>query len=323
MGSLEILQPGLLTTVQDRGRYGFQDSGFSVSGCMDAQALSQANILVNNTKEKAVLEMTFMGGTFLFHGHTYFALTGADMNPRLSGKEIQNQKAYEAKEGDILELAGAKTGRYGYLAVAGGILVDPVMGSFSTNLKCKLGGFEGRALKKGDLLPIQGDVKELWNMYLKEMPKKTYDQEILLRVVLGPQKEYFTEKGLETFQKEAYALSEKSDRMGYRLEGEAIEYKDTVDILSDGIVYGSIQVTPAGQPMVMMADRQTTGGYAKIGTVITPDLHLLAQCMPQAKVRFQAVSLEEASRLYKQQEKENKKFQRKSGYHIPWSKKER
>lgn len=311
---LEVLEPGILTTIQDRGRFGFQASGFSVSGCMDVEALYDANILVNNPIDEAVLEMMFMGGTFQFTGSTYIALTGADMQPILNGVPIDTYKAIKINSGDVLQCQITRKGRFGYLAIAGGFKVPLVLGSKSTNLKCGIGGFIGRKLAKGDKIPIKQETKFLWNAYLKEMPAPKYSTEIILRVVPGPQYDYFTSGGIQTFCNKSYVVTEESDRMGYRLEGPKIEYHDHVDIISDAIVFGSIQIPAKGTPMILLADRQTTGGYAKIGTVITPDLSTLVQCMPGTSIHFSMVTVEEAIKIHRRDTKKRKQKQRATGY---------
>lgn len=311
---LTILNPGILTTVQDAGRFGHQAAGFSVSGPMDADALYTANILVNNPPELAALEMTFLGVTAVFDRRTWFAVTGADMAPTLNGKPIAPYEAHEAKAGDRLVLGSAKNGKYAYLAVAGGIDVPVVMGSRSTNLKCGIGGYQGRKLAAGDDLPLCVTGDFLDNHYKKHLPTVEYGQSVTLRVVPGPQAHFFTEQGLNDFQTEVYTLAPESDRMGARLAGKLIEAKHGVDIISDAIALGSVQIPASGTPIIMLVDRQTTGGYAKIGTVITPDLPRLAQCLPGEEVRFAFVTVEEANKLYKQHQKTLKKLARKTGF---------
>lgn len=313
-GYLEIITAGILSTVQDEGRKGFQGSGFQASGCMDRQAYHDANVLVNNPLDAAVIEMLFMGITAVFHANTFFAITGANASARLNGREIEFYHTYEVKAGDKLEIGTALSGRFMYLAVAGGIQVPPVMGSYSTNLKCKIGGFKGRALAAGDEVGILEYTGFFPNLYRKEMPEPIIEKTVDLHFIWGPQDEYFTEKGKETFISEKYFVTDESDRMGYRIEGPEIEYKDTVDILSDGIVFGSIQVPASGKPMILMADRQTTGGYAKIGTVISADLPKLAQCMPGSEIHFIPVTLSEAEKLNGILDSKMRKFRRKSGY---------
>ncbi len=311
---MTVIAPGLITTVQDAGRFGHQASGFSVSGCMDAYALHDANALVNNDPGEAVLEMQYLGGSFRFEGETYFALTGAELNAQLNGAPVRRYCAVKVKRGDVLACGQAASGRFAYLAVAGGFDIEPVLGSRSTNLKCKIGGFQGRALKAGDELPLKRETGWLRNGYLKDMEAPVYETSVVLRATAGPQEEMFTAKGLADFYGTEYAVSEQSDRMGFRLSGTAVESANGVDVISDGIVEGSVQVPSNGMPMILLADRQTTGGYAKIATVIAADVPKLAQCMPGAKIRFEKVSVKEAARLYRKQRREQAKFRRKTGY---------
>jgi biotin-dependent carboxylase-like uncharacterized protein len=245
-----------------------------------------------------------IGGSYRFEEDTLIALTGADMHPVLNQESCPMYQPVPVKAGDILMLSLAVSGCRTYLAVRGGIDVPPVLGSRSTNLKCAMGGFEGRALKAGDILPVGKEVlRELSEEDIKEpkmedILRPAYPSSFTVRVIAGVQEEAFTEKGIWTFYSSEYQMSEESDRMGCRLLGPAIESKSGTDIVSDGIVFGSIQVTPAGQPIVLMADRQTTGGYAKIATVCSFDLPKLAQCRPSDTIRFQKRTIEEAQKWY-------------------------
>lgn len=311
---LEVIESGVLMTIQDQGRKGYQASGFSVSGCMDQRAFHDANALLNNNLEEAVLEMSYYGGTVRFTGESYFVLTGADMTPRLNGREVATYKVLQVKGGDVLQCGKARNGRFTYLGVAGGFDVPLVLGSKSTYLKCGIGGYHGRKLKSGDQIPIRKETKEILNLYLKQLPPPRYSSSVSIRVVPGPQFSYFTENGIGTFFKEEYVVTEASDRMGYRLEGPFISYYDKVDIISDAIVFGSIQIPAIGMPMILLADRQTTGGYAKIGTVVTSDLPKLVQCMPGAKVRFECITVESAILCCKKEEKSCRQLRKKVGY---------
>lgn len=312
---LKIISPGVLTTVQDSGRLGHQAAGFSVSGAMDTDALAMANILVNNPADCACLEMVFQGACVQFDRKTYFALTGADFSPTLNGNPIPMYQAIEVKAGDTLRCGIAANGKYGYLAIAGGIDVPVVMGSRSTNLKCKLGGHQGRKLAAGDELPLNVTGEFLFNHYRKHWQHIPYSNTVTLRVVPGPQEHAFTRSGLQTFTSSIYTLLPESDRMGSRLSGPAIEAKAGVDIISDAIAFGSVQIPASGTPIIMLADRQTTGGYAKIGTVISADLPKLVQCTAGAEIRFSFVTVEDANKLYVQHQKELRRFARKTGYH--------
>ena len=285
--AFRVIVPGALSTVQDLGRFGYQKSGMPCSGVMDQKAYESANQLVNNQINEAVIEHTVFGGSYRFQSDTVIALTGADMKPSIDGKACPMYRPVFVPSGGILSLGAAVNGCRTYLAAAGGILVPPVLGSRSTNLKCKIGGFQGRALQSGDLLDtgtLSVPFQQIKDLSLKA---PVYSKEIKVRVIEGPQSDYFTEKGLNLFYSAPYTVSEQSDRMGCRLEGPAVESIHGTDIVSDGIVFGSIQITSSGMPIVLMADRQTTGGYAKIATVITDDLPLLAQAVPGTTIHFQ------------------------------------
>lgn len=296
--SIKVINPGALTTIQDRGRLGYQSKGVRACGVMDARAYADAINLAGGKDGDAVLEMTLFGGTYVFEDDTCFALTGADMKPFLDGQPCMMNTGISAKAGSKLTLGFAKTGCRTYLAVAGGIDVPPVMGSRSTDVKCSIGGFNGRSLKSGDILPVgicdnPADPSSGLAKAQISSTSRVFPDEITVRAIPGPQDEMFTEKGLKTFFATAYTISENSDRMGYRLIGEKIESKNGTDIISDGIVFGSVQITAEGLPIVLMADRQTTGGYAKIATVISADLPLLAQARPGNTVRFRKINIED------------------------------
>ena len=298
---LKVITPGPLSTVQDGGRFGYMSTGFGSGGAMDLRAMRIANILVGNNENDGVIEMTMLGLSAEFTCPSVIALTGADMQPKLNGEEIPMYETVEVQAGDKLTMGAAKQGMRGYLAVAGGFDIDPVMGSQSTNLKVKLGGFQGRKLAAGDQIPLRREADLSQCGHNKCAPENDYPQVAVVRVMFGPQEDYFTQKGIDTFLSARYNVSGQSDRMGVRLEGEKIENKNGVDIISDGIAYGSVQIPASGTPIIMMADRQTTGGYAKIATVITADLHKIAQAKPGSFIRFRAVTEKEAVAALKEE----------------------
>lgn len=298
---MKVITPGPLSTVQDGGRFGYMSTGFGSGGAMDLRSMRIANILVGNNENDGVIEMTMLGLSAEFTCSTVIALTGADMQPKLNGEEIPMYETVEVQAGDKLTMGAAKQGMRGYLAVAGGFDIDPVMGSQSTNLKVKLGGFQGRKLAAGDQIPLRREADLSQCGHNKCAPENDYPQVAVVRVMFGPQEDYFTQKGIDTFLSARYNVSGQSDRMGVRLEGEKIENKNGVDIISDGIAYGSVQIPASGTPIIMMADRQTTGGYAKIATVITADLHKIAQAKPGSFIRFRAVTEKEAVAALKEE----------------------
>lgn len=309
--NMKILSPGPLSTIQDEGRFGAMSTGFSPGGAMDVWSMKLANILVGNAPEIGVIEMTMMGISAQFDCDSVIALTGADMGPQLNGKPLGMYQAAAVRAGDVLTMKTAQKGMRAYLAVAGGFDLPVVMGSQSTNLKCGLGGFQGRKLQKGDALPLNQSVDLSLVGDRKLAVREEYPQEIRVRVLLGPQDDYFTQKGIETFLGGEYTVTEQSDRMGIRLAGEKIENKNGVDIISDGIATGSVQIPASGTPIIMMADRQTTGGYAKIATVISADLKKVAQARPGTRIRFAQVSEKESVRLRREEARRLKRWEYK------------
>ena len=301
METIKILDAGLLTTVQDLGRYGFQRYGVSASGVMDEYSAKIANKLVGNKVGEAVLETTLKGVQIEFLQNTAVAITGGNCDVTLNGTKIELWQNYLVNRGDILKMGICKSGLRNYLAFAGGIDVPVIMNSKSTNLKAKVGGFNGRKLMAGDILSVGvGSLETPLTLNKHYIP--TYSKDIKVGVILGQQDDYFTEAGIKTFLNETYTVTQESDRMGIRLSsvsGATIEHKNGADIISDGITFGAIQVPGSGQPIVMMADRQTTGGYTKIGNVISSDLAKLAQATPGTKVKFVEYTLEQAVQTIK------------------------
>ena len=299
---LRILQPGLLTTVQDRGRFGHQRVGMSPAGAMDLRAMRLANLLVGNDRDEAVLELTMLGPKVQFTQTNVFAVTGADMGASLDGAPVPWGQAVSAPAGSVLQFGPARSGCRGYLAVAGGFDVPVLYGSKSTLLRSALGGFQGRKLQSGDELPFSAPRPEVDNQALRRLPPQpAFSREITVRVIPGPQEDSFSQAGLDTFYHSAFAVTDKSDRMGCRLSGPKVEHSGDPNIISDGIPLGAVQVPGSGEPMIMMSEHQGSGGYTKIATVISVDIPLVAQCPPGSTIRFQAVTVEEAQRLYLEQ----------------------
>ena len=291
---MKIISSGPLTTIQDNGRFGFMEYGIGESGAMDKSSYQKANALVGNIHGEAVLEATLAGPTIEFDGDTLIAFMGADMPACIDNVVMERGQAYRVKKGQTVSFGIATNGVRAYIAFAGGISVPEIMGSRSTNLKCMLGGLDGRKIKVEDVIALHGfDYPEnkISKLLEQKIPPENYDANIQVRVILGPQEEAFTSVGIRTFLETQYTVSNDSDRMGIRLMGEKIEGKGDMDIVSDGITFGSIQVTSAGLPIILMADHQTTGGYAKIATVIRDDLPCLAQARPGDKVSFKKVTI--------------------------------
>ncbi len=309
---IRVLKGGMLTTVQDLGRTGYQSQGFSVSGVMDIRSFKIANLLLDNPENEAVLEFTLMGPSLEFTSETIIAITGGDFQPRVNKKPVKMYTALYMHKGDILDFAGCRTGSRGYIAFSSYLDIPVVMGSRSTNIKCGIGGFKGRRLKEDDYIGFRIKRRYLPFFLSRSLDLDEFDyDEVTLRVVMGPQTDVFTAAGIETFLNSEYTVTSEFDRMGCRLEGPFIAYKNTADIISDGIAFGSVQVPSHGKPIVLLSDRQTTGGYAKIATVISADLPKLAQCRTDNKVRFAAVTVEEAQQLLLDEVAEMNEFRRR------------
>jgi len=298
---IELLKVSSLLMVQDSGRRGYRKLGVPVSGYMDDYSARIANYLVGNSGDAPLLEFLLRGPTLRFNASAVFAVAG-DVDVRLNGVPIEPWASYWAKRGDILEVGTLGSGLYGYIAFAGGIKCEKFLGSCSTYAKAGL----GRPLKAGDKLTLGYAIltgKE--GRRLPEELRPNYSaEEIKVGVVLGPDLEHFAEEGLETFFREAYTVTPESDRMGYRLDGMAIEHSEKgAGIVTGPLVPGTVQVPPNGKPIVMMRDAQTTGGYARIGVVAGAYLHRLAQLRPGFKVHFREMSVEEARKELVRQEK--------------------
>ena len=302
---IRVLKSGMLTTVQDLGRNGYQSQGFSVAGVMDVRSFKIANLLLDNPENEAVLEFTLIGPTLQFTSDTIIAITGGDFQPTVNGEPAPMYTALYMKRGDILKFGSARTGSRGYIAFSSYLDIPVVMGSRCTNLKSKIGGYKGRKLKDEDYIGFRIKRRYLPYFLSRKLDLDEFDEEeVTLRVVMGPQDDMFTKQGIHTLLSETYTVTSDFDRMGCRLEGPFIASKNGSDIISDGIAFGSIQVPAHGKPIVLLADRQTTGGYAKIATVASVDIPKLVQRKTDHKIRFQAITVEEAQKLYLEEEEQ-------------------
>jgi antagonist of KipI len=304
MDAFEVIQPGAFTTVQDLGRYGYQKYGVSISGAMDRFALRVANLLVGNGEGEAAVEATLIGPKLKALAKLRVAFTGADLSPAVDGRPAPRWRGVDVSEGSVISFGAPKSGCRAYLAVAGGIDFPIVMGSRSIHTRSNLGG-NGRALAKGDVIEGKESGVRNQDSGLRQIPDDEipiYERRLNVRVVLGPQDDYFTRKGIETFLQSEYEITPQADRMGYRLKGPKVEHQSGADILTDATPPGSIQVPGDGMPIILLADGQTTGGYSKIATVTSVDQDLLAQARPGDKVRFQKVTITEAHRLLREME---------------------
>lgn len=296
-----VLNKGLLSLVQGGPRIGFQQFGVPVSGGMDDYSLRIANMLVGNDEYEACIEALIIGPSILFDDKTIIAITGGDLGPVLNGVELDMYRSYIVNKGDNLTFSGMKTGCRVYIAFDGGIDVPVVMGSKSTYTKAKLGGYEGRELKDGDYVKLgKGDANA--NYILPKECVQNFESNIVLRAIRGPQDDMFDEDNIRKLFDSKYTITNECDRMGYRLDGEKINHISGADIVSDGIAFGAIQVPGHGNPIVMMADRQTVGGYTKIANVISVDLYKLAQAKPGNSISFKEVNIYEAHKELKKYE---------------------
>ena len=300
MTELVIQACGPGTTIQDQGRFGWQKYGLGPAGAMDRQAQAVANALVGNGAGDAVIELALAGARFLVEGGSCrIAVAGAAMPLKIDGAVIAPLMAVTVQAGQVIDIGTARSGQFGYLAVAGGFALQPVLGSLALHMKAAVGGLDGRAFRAGDRLPLL--------LAAPTGPDFAAKQAIdvhsgPIRVMLGPQDDHFTTDGLATFLSAEYTISLNADRMGIRLTGPKIEHGPKgYNIVSDGIATGAIQVPGNGEPIILLADRQTTGGYPKIANVITADLGRLAQLRPGDSVRFANVTRDDAIALLRAQ----------------------
>ena len=308
---IRILKGGMLTTVQDLGRTGYQSQGFSVAGVMDVRSFKIANLLLDNPENEAVLEFTLIGPTLEFTSATIIAITGGDFQPTINGEPAPMYTAIYMNKGDVLKFGSAKTGSRGYIAFSSYLDIPVVMGSRCTNLKSRIGGFKGRKLQAGDYIGFRIKRRYLPFFLSRKLEPENFDQDsTTLRVIMGPQDKKFSKQGIETFLTTEYTVTSEFDRMGCRLDGAYIAPKESSDIISDGIAFGSIQVPSHGKPIILLADRQTTGGYAKIATVASVDLPKLVQRKTDHKIRFEAISVQEAQKLYLKEQKQLDKMRK-------------
>ncbi len=313
---IRVLKAGMLTTVQDLGRTGYQSQGFSVAGVMDVRSFKIANLLLDNPENEAVLEFTLIGPTLQFTSETIVAITGGDFTPTLNGEPVPMYQALYINRGDILKFGSARTGSRGYLSFSSYLDIPVVMGSRCTNLKSRIGGFKGRKLKDEDYINFRIKRRYLPFFLSRKLKPDDFSQEsAVLRGVMGPQDDMFDRQGIETFLSREYTVTSDFDRMGCRLEGPFIAQKASMDMISDGIAYGSVQVPSHGKPIILLSDRQTTGGYPKIATVASVDIPKLVQRKTDHRIRFEAIRVQEAQKLYLEEERAYEKM--RNEIHVP------
>jgi len=303
LATILVQAPGLLTTVQDLGREGFGPMGVSPSGAADAIALRVGNRLVGNAEGAAGLEMTLLGGTFVVPEGGVLALTGSDFGATLDDAPAPLWASCEVKPGQTLRLRSTRSGARCYLCVQGGIEVKSFLGSASTHLLSGLGGYEGRALRKGDVLRIGPSSEAFWKRAVAAKALERLSPRKILRVTPGPQSDWFPEAVQKLFYANTYRVAEESNRMGLRLEGAAITEGAHGKMISEGVSLGAVQIAAGGLPIILFVEQQTTGGYAKIANVISADLSSLGQLRPRDEIRFERVEFETARALLIEQEK--------------------
>lgn len=293
---IEVLKPGFFTLIQDAGRFGYQEFGMPVSGAMDLESYRFANWLVGNSLEEAVLEITMTGPVLKFNRATIIGITGANMQPMLDGVLVAMYTTLIVNRGSVLSFGTLLSGCRTYVAFSGGFELQAEMGSFSTYTYAKLGGLNGGALCKGDQIHLKSNAKKS----LKTVPKQFRINPYTIlsaRVMEGPESALFLEKELEKFYSNEFVLSSESNRMGYRLKGVPIKISSDFEMLSSGVVKGTIQIPSNSQPILLLSDAQTTGGYPRIANVIQAEVSLLAQQKPGDRIRFRKISLEEAQAI--------------------------
>lgn len=318
----EVLEPGILTTIQDLGRYGFSQFGVPPSGALDTFSLRIGNLLVGNSEEEACLEVTIMGLKLKVAREVTIAITGGDLFPTLNGEPLDMWRTHLLVEGDVVTFKKVRAGCRAYLAISGGFVVPKIMGSKSTYLSGRFGGLEGRRLRRGDVLYTSDIPAPLDKLGLR-FPSDwipSLGKAILLRVIPGPQDHHFTKNGFETFYSTSYQVTSHCDRMGIRLEGPKIERRPDVEdsIISEGLISGAIQVPGDGKPIIILTEL-VTGGYTKIATIISTDLPKVAQLKPGDRVRFEPISIEEALLLLREQEERLVGFKNMLGSHLHMS----
>jgi antagonist of KipI len=293
-GELHVIKPGLLTTVQDLGRHGYQASGVPVAGPMDMYSHRLANLLVGNAPEAATLEVTLIGPELEVDVETTMAVAGADFEVTCSGQLVGIGSSFRVQPGDRVRFGRRRQGARAYLAVAGGIATPPVLGSRATHLVSRMGGHEGRALAAGDRLPLATPAPPSRLRRASGLMLPTGGQ-VRVRAIPGPQAEWFEPDALTVLSRERFRVSPRSNRMGYRLEGPALARSREGELISEPVGIGAIQVPAAGEPILLMADRQTAGGYPKIAHVIMADLPLAGQVAPGECIEFALCTRQEAA----------------------------
>lgn len=315
--AIEIVKSGMLATIQDLGRHGYQRFGVNCNGTMDESSARVANILVGNLETEAVIELTLFGSSIKFTSPHLIAICGGDMHPYINNQPVDMWQPLVVEAGSTLTFAQYRAGCRVYVAVAGGLAGDKVLGSYSTSLRAKVGGFKGRTLKAGDTIQVKKILPKslaykLWRKVEKEVKLNyhvqhfahAYEEVTTVRYIKGPDFDNMTEESKQNWQQAIWTIDAQSDRMGYRLVGEQLQWEVREEKISEGVVHGTVQLPANGQPIILLADRQTVGGYPKIAVIASKDISLLGQMQPGQKLKFEEITLAEAEQLYIQYEQE-------------------
>ncbi|MBK8250838.1 MAG: biotin-dependent carboxyltransferase family protein [Gemmatimonadetes bacterium] len=309
--TLRVERAGLLTTVQDLGRWGYQHHGVSPGGAMDPTALRVANLLVGNPEGAAGLEVTLTGPTLVAEAPALIAVTGGDLGAQVNGVGVPGWRAVLLAPGDALSFAGGHSGARAYIAIAGGVAVSGVMGSRATDLTAGMGGHAGRALQRGDVIPVGVETagatrtrarlvgagrRVAWWGASPHVARATL-RDPLIRIVRGPEHDWFPLEACRALRDTRWRVTDRSNRMGIRLDGGAVRLAEPRELVSSPVTAGTIQVPPGGEPIILMADRQTVGGYPRIAQVAEVDLSLLAQLAPGASLQLVEVTPAAAAAL--------------------------
>lgn len=315
--SIEVIKAGMADSIQDGGRFGFQHLGINPNGGMDLNAMKVANTLVGNELHEAVIEMSFPASTFRFNKPALIALSGADFSAKLNGNSIPLHQPVRVASGSELKFTKVIHGVWCYLAVRGGFELNDWLGSKSTHVKARIGGVDGRLLKKGDELLFmrkmnKSEVKIFpWRANVSEFYATPWSvsSQTIIRCIQGNEFDWLVKKSKQDFLKKEFTISSQSDRMGYRLTGAPLKQIKKQELLSTAVSFGTVQLLPNGEPIVLMADHQTTGGYPRMAHVIGTDRSRLAQCRPNERISFSFVSVQEAEDLLFMQERSLRQLQ--------------
>lgn len=318
---VEVIKAGILTTVQDLGRYGYQKFGLNINGAMDEGAARVANILVGNDENNAVLELTLSGTSLKMTADHLIAICGGDMSATMNGQSVPMWQPFIAAKDAVISFGHYKSGCRVYIALAGGVDLVAVLGSYSTNIRANIGGYEGRALRSGDMIEVHDMRNQICSMGLWQKLRSNdsiafnaqhfgiaHADSVTIRFITGPEYELLDEDNKRKFTQSKWSIDSQSDRMGYRLQGPALEMVHKKELITEGVVHGTIQLPANGQPIVLLSDRQTTGGYPRIAVVAAVDIPMFGQLKPGSVITFTAVTMEEAEKLLFDSEQDIKRL---------------